>query len=84
MITNLCSDKLDLCRDYHKFNCSKKMGFSERIASEIMFKSTIPIMEICSKAQYQCKNYKRNVYSKDPSQVAIGPFNIAFSVPFQH
>ena len=64
--------------------CAKKMGFSERIASEIMFKSTIPIMELGSKAQYQCKNYRRNVYSKDPSQVVIGLFNIAFSVPFQH
>ena len=64
--------------------CAKKMGFSERIVSEIMFKSIIPIMEICSKAQYQCKNYKRNVYSKEPCQVGIGLFNIAFSVPFQH
>ena len=82
-----CSDKLDLCRDQHKFVLKRWVLVKElhqKLCSKI--KSTIPIMELCSKAQYQCKNYKRNVqlFKADPSQVAIGLFNIAFSVPFQH
>ena len=44
------------------------MGFSEGIASEIMFKSTIPI-------NWVTVRIIREIYSKDPSQAVIGLFN---------